>query len=632
MKGFILFTGNFNESSIPKELIAPWYSKEYLCQITIGSSLSFVAWGDTPGDVYYSRNMDQSLLVLNGYILDTKFMRDFCTQQEATDSLREYFDRNHSIEYCSQIASQIYGSFSIIYANLEEQRVCCITDRISSRPIWTNKTRNGWIISSHVSPIAHSIRNIEYDLGALGAFLLYGCLVDPTKSIYKGITAIEQGSIMFFAMSGRSSKHRWYTYLHKPDKTLSYNGWLDLTSQYLKKAATRILNKSGKSMVFLSGGIDSRLTASALRSVGGEPLLVTIGDHENQEIKVTKMVASALGCHHEIIIRDPYWYLRSLPSAVYETGGSYAWFHGHFSEAYRKCQVDFGVQAALLGDFCEAFSKLLCVVPKNKKRLWTSQEFLKDFDKLPLPLYRPMHRDVTLRLLSPIVRHELTEQLHHDIVERYARVCNVSEDPRIVADYFFRWQSASTIATFFMFLDVRSAGPERSLMFDNDTHQLLEMLPASMRDGANFGGKLIQLLWPPAAKVVNSNSLLPLSLPSSAHTAAKFIKPVLGRLRRYFFDNSYRTTGSWPKRSLLYLNDQTWRNFFEKILCNRSLFDEDIFDFEAILNCWNTFCAGDLSLESDIEKLVEIGLLNLYFQSDSDSLIKYQDILNMTKV
>ena len=609
MNGFLLNINSRDESQIHRKISIPDYPDDSVFQLAIDKCISLYLWGNPPGDIHYSNNVNHSLLILNGYVAEGHFKEDFRTQQHAADLLREHLDSNHSIEYCKTIADQIYGSFSIIYINIKENTVYCISDRIASRPTWVKIDKDSLIIATNAILIAQVSNTSDYDMGSLGALFLYGGPVEPTKSIYSGIESLEPGTILSIGSNGISKRNYWYQYKHKPENKMSRNEWVDLVAQRLRKSATRILNSVNNPMIFFSGGVDSRLTAAAMRAVGGKPILVTLGDDVNLEVRVAKKAATALDCEHRIILRDPHWYLRSLSKTVFETGGSFVWTHGHFSSAYGNFRSEHDVDAAMLGDFCEAFSKLCFTVGNQRNSVWTSQEFLQLFDSLPLPLYRPQNREFTMKLFKPKVQRQINECLQNDILSRYNRICCVSEDFRIVGDSFFRWHSAATIPTFFMFLDVRSAGPERSIMFDKDVHSLLEILPGKMRDGYNLGASIIKKLWPKAAYVVNSNSLVPVIWPNKLNVTAKAIKPYLGKLRRLIFDNSYKTTASFPEKSLLYLHDCEWRAFMEGILNNPALFDNDIFDHNAIKECWSIFCKGNLSVANDLEKLIEMGLL-----------------------
>lgn len=616
MTGFIAFWGDSNDNCLNTGVLCPACEEPAITQTTLGSTFKCVTWGASSGDIHCAKN-NNSFVILSGYITEAPFKEESATQEETTQSLLEILDRNSSVAFYGKIADQIYGSFSFIYFNLKNNKGYCITDRIASRPIWVQRHMKTWILSSNANSIMYATDTLHYDLGALGAFLLYGGPVEPTKSIYHDINSLQEGSITELRFEGNVTRHRWYTYRHRPDETLSFKDWIELATTKLKSSASRVLKTTKKPMVFFSGGVDSRLTASVLRSVGADPLLITLGDHENLEIKVAQNAARALNCVQEIIIRDPYWYFRALPRAVYETNGHFLWTHGHFSEAYHNVINKYDVDAAFLGDFCEAFSKLCCSVEQGRYRVWTVQEFLRNFDKLPLPLYRPSHKEYTLRLLNPRIKEEVEHQLNRDISNRYGHICDVSDDPKIVADYFFRWQTVANMPTVAMFFDVRSTGPERSIMFDKDVHELIEILPSSMRDGANMGSFLIKKLWPSASRVVNSNSLLPLTWPGYLHKLTKYSKPFIGKLRRTLIENTYKTTGGFPEKSMLYSSDEKWQRCFHDILRDESLFQEEIFDYGAIKDCWTTFCEGNLEVSSDLEKIVQIGLLNSYKQKKS---------------
>ena len=490
MQGYLVYAGTcIGDLSVRGRAV---HSDQPVHRENVGDSLSLVCWGCAAGDVLYSVTRDRSILILNGYIAEANSMEEFETQQDATDLLLQIFDRETSVHRMMEIAASIHGSFSIVYCNLVEERTYCITDRIASRPTWVRKIRNAWAISSHVRPIAEINGDHELDLGSLGSFLLYGGPIEPTKSIYKNIRAVREATVEVLPLAGDPQARPWYTFRHIPDEKRSYREWVDLASQHVRRAAARIVNTTRTPLVFLSGGVDSRLTASALRSAGGTPLLVTLADSENLEVRIAKKIAESLTCKHETILRDRHWYLRSLPTAAYNAAGLYAWGHGHFSQAYKECQTRYAVDCALLGDFCEVFSKLCCVVDNSRKKSWTPEEFYRDFDRLVLPLYRPTDRTKTLDLLTSKVRDQVEEQLRTDIVRRYAGVQEISDDPKVIADYFLRWGNASTIATFFMFIDLRSAGPERSIMFDKDVHGLLEIMPSAVRDKANLGGAIVE--------------------------------------------------------------------------------------------------------------------------------------------
>ena len=178
-----------------------------------------------------------------------------------------------------------------------------------------------------------------------------------------------------------------------------------------------------------------------------------------------------------------------------------------------------------------------------------------------------------------------------------------------MASQFIDWEAVTTHPTFFNNIDLRSSGPERTLMFDPNAHALLEILPASMRDRRNLGAQLIRRISPVAAAVANANTLLPISVPFALQHFAEAMRPLLGRIRRAIFENTYRTTASWPMLALLYRSDPKWRKTMEEHLLDDERF-ADIFDAGEIRRRWQALCNGDRQKSQDIELLVEVGILS----------------------
>lgn len=567
-------------------------------------------WGRSSGDVHHSLNEGESLLILNGYVAESSHLPEVRDPQRVCDDLLAAFDRDPSIRFGREVAASMHGSFSIVYVRLEERFVLTVTDRLASRSLWKRIADEGLTLSSHAVAISQAVRERSYDPGALAAFLLYGSPVEPTKSAYAGITAQSEGTIASLDDRRVIDEVAWYRFRHEPDNQRSFGSWLDLASRRFIEAAERILRIASNPMLFLSGGVDSRLAGAALVAAGGQPLFVTLCDGENLELRVARFVARAFGGSHRVFIRDDEYYLRGLAGTMFESHGCYSWIHSHFGEAYLKLKDEHAIDGAVLGDLCEAFSKMCFEVEPGRRSLWTDREFITKFDELPLPNYRPANRDRTLRLLRGDVRYDAELMLQRDIRDRYSRAAEVSEDPLIVADYFFRWQAAPCIATFQMFHDVRAAGPERNLMFDRGLHELLEVLPSRMRCEKQMGAKLVHRLHPGSARVPDSNSLLPLALPLTAHRFAKKMRPKLGLLRRRFSSNTHRTTASWPHLPLLFQRSPAWREHFESLIFDESALPRDLFDRGAVETSWRNFSEGDLSLHGDLEKLIGFAQLS----------------------
>ncbi|MBE0540482.1 MAG: hypothetical protein IH623_03765 [Verrucomicrobia bacterium] len=567
-------------------------------------------WGEGGGDIHYFQESGTTALTLSGYIYGMKGGPDFISQQEACRFIMEAIGNCKSHAVLTALLACIRGSFAMFYRDTASDTTICVSDRVSSRPLWIGLAERGWIVSSHTMAAALIMGAARFNPVGIGAFLLYGGPINPSHSVFSSVCAVPPGTVMRLLPNGRIEQQTWYAFRHEPQDRVPRAEWVDVICERLVSASATLLKHCRRPCVFFSGGTDSRLAAAALKAAGGDPLLLTLSDGPNLETRVAAMAAKALQLEHRVIIRDKHWYLRKLRRTVYETGGVYLWSHGHFALAAQEVASQDPVDVFVLGDFCEAFSKLFCSLGKTPNSLWRTTEFVRVFDSIRLPLYRPESREGTLSLLKRGIRIEVDHALQQQIAQFYEHLVTLADDPMIVGDLAFRWDAVNLLPTFFMFLDLRSAAAERNVMFDPEVHDLLQQIPATMRNGCNLGAQLIKRLSPRAAWVVNSNSLVPMCWPPTLHRSARRVKPLLGKFRRAVLGKSHRTTGSWQERAHLYLADPLWRGAVQSLLNQLDHFDEELFDRDNLRALCRHFMEGDLTRAVGVEKLLQIGMLN----------------------
>jgi len=612
MEGFLLHLSDHTQGrkmpfSVPHLLNKSTVSVEQSC---ITPHIELHTWGNSQGDIHISKVFGGSLLILFGYITESSYLTDFTTQQEACDCLCQILAERPPENFFPELARSFYGSFTFVYVSNQNEAIYALTDRVGSRPLWYHTSREGIWICSNAIVMAHHLKKKSYRPGAIAAYLLYATAIEPTKSIFSDIASQPEGSLLVKRLRQTVVEKKWYSFKHVPDNNRPVDDWVKLAADRFVMAAKRILRINPKPLLFLSGGIDSRLAGAALIAAGGRPVLCTLSDSKNIEVNIAKAVAYVFDCRHEIIIRDEEYYLRYIKEAVLSSNGAFSWAHSHFRAAYQQQKLRNNTDAAILGDLCEAFSKLLCAVSQERRNVWSTEEFVAEFDSIPLPLYRPINREITLGLLQNDFRREAEKSLKSDIANRYMSASAVSSDPLIVGDYFLRWQNTACIATFQMFNDIRAGGPERNLMFDKDLQQLLEIMPSEIRSKEKLGARIVKYLSPRAALVPNANTMMPLLFPELLQSLAKKAKPRFGKIRRKLFSNTYKTTASWPHLPLLYNRNKSWKNTIEKYLLESSILPEEIFNRSSVALCWDEFCNGNLSRHSDVERLLGMSILS----------------------
>jgi asparagine synthetase B (glutamine-hydrolysing) len=238
---------------------------------TFATGDRLLAWGYPEGDIHYSRKTEKALIVLCGYISGIDGGPEIADQEQAVDFLQRCMAEEFSTARLTALLNRTHGSFAIFHRDYQRGLSVCLSDRVASRPLWKMWAGGGWIVSSHPMAIAASVPSREIDLGALGAFLLYGSPVQPRKSLFKGITAIGPGSIVRLRGAGVAEGALWHRYLHRPEKHRTMTEWVDFTSDRLVRSASRLARHCHRPAVFFSGGVDSRLTAAALKAAGEPP-------------------------------------------------------------------------------------------------------------------------------------------------------------------------------------------------------------------------------------------------------------------------------------------------------------------------------------------------------------------------
>ena len=269
MNGFLLVFGSSLDFGSLDRFSVPGIRREGLLRRTVGNSLTFIGWGAEAGDIHISIGPG-SVLILNGYVSETPFLQDVGDQQRVCDELRAHLPQDDLAVAMGKAMQDASGSFSLVYVDATKGDVVIGTDRIAARPMWYKRSGSGCLISSHATAIAQILPRSSFDLGALASLLLYGGQADPSFSLFAGVRAVREGTIMTFSGDREVTTRRWYKFQHRPDRKLSYRGWVDLISCRLKEAAERTLRVSPDPMVFLSGGLDSRLQPQHyVRRAGG---------------------------------------------------------------------------------------------------------------------------------------------------------------------------------------------------------------------------------------------------------------------------------------------------------------------------------------------------------------------------
>lgn len=624
MSGFILAVGNTHRQVAAKMVDQAGVQKllEFgpKAQIVPSDSWTLVQWsgsfGEHPGDLVVARQKDPSIdTFLVGYLTAPEPV----TSQTPTASspfpaiARRVFASDDALG----ALEGLNGSFALINVASGGSTVQLHSDRFGSRSVWRCHRDGTWLFASHPALIWLALGKREaVNPAALGSLLLRARPSGDGSLLAAGRRNLPGYSYLLRPDGGEESS-RWFHPRYEPSLGHSPAQWGNRLASELADAAKRLTGVTEKPLLFLSGGLDSRLAVAAL-ATAGTPDCLTLCDGENYETKTARMVARAVGAPHHTVRRDKLWYLRVMSRASLLQGGNYHPAHSHFSEGLRKVDPALKYDGVLLGDFLEAFQKLLgekvdALGPR------TTPEALCDHVLTLDGQYAASEGLLTLDCLREPLRARVKDAWRADLLPAAKEALSVSSELPVSVDHFLRWRSAFEVATYGMIEDIRSVAPERSISMDNKLHELMCTIPAGYRRNGRLSLEALKILNRELVVIPNANTMLPAQAPYWCHKTVKWIRPRLGRARQRF-NRKFGITGavlasSWTDLRLLAATDPDWTSFIGAILGDPAALPGELFDTARVQDTWRRYRAGELRLGFAINSLVTFGIIHKHFGS-----------------
>ena len=232
------------------------------------------------------------------------------------------------------------GTFALVFHE-PGGRLVLATDRQVSYPLFYRRFETGFMFSTRFNALltAGGGRSAELDIAAVMEFMtLQDVQLDLT--FVRQVRALPAGSVLTW--EGGEPLIRRYRQVGHGREAGSLQECAEALAGALRCAASRQSRGIERGGVFLSGGLDSRLTAAAL----DRPMTAfTVGDWCGPEVRTARRVARSRGWPHVFLQRQADHYARILAKAVDLTGGMQRFDHchflGHMDRVRRECRVAF---------------------------------------------------------------------------------------------------------------------------------------------------------------------------------------------------------------------------------------------------------------------------------------------------
>ncbi len=514
-----------------------------------------------------------------------------------------------------EMVHRINGSFSLFVHEQTSDSIHLYTDRFASRSICVCREESGWIIGDTPSVLTFLRQTArELDLAGLWSYLHLGRRV-ANRTLFQGIHHLLAGQGLVVSKEGNGATFDWYQRCYQPDHRIPLREWGNRLASALEDSASRYRAICRRPTLFLSGGLDSRIAASALRE---GTHTVTLCTAPNAESRIASKVAEALGLEHETIIRSPYWYLDTTQAATWISAGSHLNHHCHFLAPVGMITAKQPEAEFFLGDLLENFNKHYFQFPDG-----LHPSFDADFVSDELSKYIPSTVKDSTRVglyLQPGVRERAREAYREAVREHIARVREVSSDPLDCFNELLRWTDVTSTYTFNMITCIRAIAPERNIRLDNNLDELSLSIPSSIRGAGQLHQWTLQSLSPALRWIPDSNYFVPPVFPLWMKRPLRAVRPVLGRIRRSIKRLQspslvLSTSGSWLLLHEMYRRDERYRAHVISVIRNaRNILGEYI-DFTKVDLAWTEFEAGNVGRQFEIECLFSLSQLMLALES-----------------
>jgi len=207
------------------------------------------------------------------------------------------------------------GRFVLILQSRADGSWQVITDRLGAQHIYAlGDDRRVSALGTDLLALSRQAPTLTLDWPALASFFSFGFYLDD-RTCFDGIRVLQPASVYRFSAQGELIYHeRYWLWQHQVDPARTYDETIEEYDALLRRAVRRCTS-SGRAILPLSGGLDSRSLA-AVMPAGAQPQAYSYGyGTDSIETRIASQVAAARGFNFTAHAVQPYLFDR-LPEIV----------------------------------------------------------------------------------------------------------------------------------------------------------------------------------------------------------------------------------------------------------------------------------------------------------------------------
>lgn len=198
--------------------------------------------------------------------------------------------------------AHLRGMFAIAVVDRRRGQLFLARDHFGIKPLWWASRPGRVVFASEAAALAVAGVCDGIDLDAVEQFLRHGYIPAP-RSGFLGVAKLPPAHRLVIAFDGRTrGPERYWRWTPNP-RQRSAAALIEEADSVINESVAAHLVADVPVGVFLSGGIDSALVASAAARHGGVPsgaFTIALGDPEQDESLLASRVATNLGLPHAV--------------------------------------------------------------------------------------------------------------------------------------------------------------------------------------------------------------------------------------------------------------------------------------------------------------------------------------------
>lgn len=297
--------------------------------------------------------------VCNGEIFNYKELRDHLRNRGhvfQTESDCEVIPHLYE-EYGTDLLYKLNGQFSLVIFDRNRDRLFAARDPFGICPLYYAMVDGIYLCASEIKALLlHPLVTREVDLAALDQIFCLPGIISP-RTIFKNIRSLRPGHFLTIDGSAVKSREYWdlcYPTIEEKGEAHPEEYYIERLSELLDRSVKRRLQADVPVGIYLSGGLDSSVTAALSACAAPHRQLhsfsVRFTDETICEQRYQKIMAEHIGSLHHEVVFDRAEIIKRLPAAIWHSEQPLKETYDTASLALSECARAEGVRAVLIGE------------------------------------------------------------------------------------------------------------------------------------------------------------------------------------------------------------------------------------------------------------------------------------------